>query len=89
MSHIVFSYVKRNKTFEEEEYLSYVKKIKLFSQATPLYPLGHRNQPIEDFPQIDRKLSVHKNMNWKINTNRRYILNPSNRRKKTSIDLKI
>ena len=35
------------------------------------------------FPQIDVKYSVHKNMNWKINTNRRYILNPANRSKKT------
>ena len=35
------------------------------------------------FPQIDGKFSGHKNMNWKINTNRWYILNPANRRKKT------
>ena len=41
------------------------------------------------FPQIDGKFYGHKNMNWKINTNRPYILNPANRRKKTSIDLKI
>ena len=32
----------------------------------------------ENFPQIDGKYSVHKNMNRKINTNRRYILNLAN-----------
>ena len=33
------------------------------------------------FPQIDGKFPVNKKMNWKINTNRRYTLNPANRRK--------
>ena len=35
-----------------------------------------------NFPSICRKLSLLKNMNWKRNTNRRYILNPANRRKR-------
>ena len=78
------------KLFEENE--NVLKRFRTYSfqhQATPLYPQGHKTHPLAIFSQIDQKLSVHKHMNLKINTNRRYILNPSNRRKKTSIDLKI
>ena len=41
------------------------------------------------FPYMDGKFPVHKNMNWKTNTNRRYLLNPANSRKKMCVDLKI
>ena len=34
------------------------------------------------FVSFTEFISVHKNMNWKINTNRQYILNQANRRKK-------
>ena len=49
------------------------------SNQGPPTTLDHQT---EHFPQMDGKFSVHKNMNWKINTNRRNILNPSNRREK-------
>ena len=46
----------------------------------------------ENVPSLCGKFSVHKNINWKINTNIQYILNPANtlvHEKNTSIDLKI